>query len=318
MRKSCNSSLILVDFTVWVEEAYGEMSNELIRIGITLGEQSGVGPEIVDMALSSGTLPDGYDFQLIGRKVDVVPGQPTQESAMAALDALEESVQLLKSGEIAAVVTAPVAKEGLHELGFHFPGQTEFFAERLGCRNHAMCLTGKNLTVALVTIHIALAEVPQRLNQSEIVRVGNLLAGFCRQRGIASPRVAVCGLNPHAGENGVFGREDIELVAPAITLLQRQACGAEFSGPHPADTIFRPAADGNYDAVLCMYHDQGLIPLKLLDFDTGVNVTLGLPYPRTSPDHGTAYDIAGTGKASASSMIHAIQLACEMVEANPK
>jgi 4-hydroxythreonine-4-phosphate dehydrogenase len=176
-----------------------------------------------------------------------------------------------------------------------------------------MCLTGVNLTVALVTIHVALAEVPVLLKQEEIVRVGKLLADFCGQRGIENPRVAVCGLNPHAGENGAFGREDMEVVGPAVEDLQKSAEGGEFSGPHPPDTIFRPAADGHYDAVLCMYHDQGLIPLKLLDFDTGVNVTLGLPKPRTSPDHGTAYDIAGTGKASASSMIHAIQLACEMV-----
>lgn len=300
------------------EDIRREMMSGQTCIGITLGDQSGVGPEIVEMALASGQLPDGFDFCVIGEKIDVELGKPNRESAQAALDALEESVKLLKSGEIAAVVTAPVGKEGLHDVGFHFPGQTEFYAERLGCDDHAMCLTGKSLTVALVTIHVALAEVPELLSQAEIVRVGRLLARFCRQRGVENPRVAVCGLNPHAGENGAFGREDIEIVAPAIKQLQASADGVEFSGPHPPDTIFRPAADGFYDAVLCMYHDQGLIPLKLLDFDTGVNVTLGLPYPRTSPDHGTAYDIAGTGKASASSMIHAIQLACEMAEQRPE
>lgn len=288
-------------------------SQPTTSIGITLGDQAGIGPEVVAKALSSGLLPAGIDFRLIGEKVDCVPGQPNKETARAAFDALEESVDLLKSGEIDAVVTAPVGKEGLHELGFDFPGQTEFFAERLGCDDHAMCLTGKNLTVALVTIHVGLAEVPGLLTQDEIVRVGKLLADFCRQRGAAQPRVAICGLNPHAGENGAFGREDIEVVTPAVAQLQAEVDGVEFSGPHPPDTIFRPAADGEYDAVLCMYHDQGLIPLKLLDFDTGVNVTLGLPKPRTSPDHGTAYGIAGTGQASASSMIHAIQLACGMV-----
>jgi 4-hydroxythreonine-4-phosphate dehydrogenase len=287
-----------------------------ITIGITRGDQAGIGPEVVEAALSSGQLPEqseGYEYRMIGKVVDAVAGKPTRLTAQAALDALEESAELLKTGKIDAVVTAPVGKEGLHELGFHFPGQTEFFAERLGCDNHAMCLTGKNLTVALVTIHVALADVPGLLTQPEIVRVGNLLADFCKQRGIDSPRVAVCGLNPHAGENGAFGKEDIEIVAPAVLELQEHAVSVEFSGPHPPDTIFRPAADGEYDAVLCMYHDQGLIPLKLLDFDTGVNVTLGLPKPRTSPDHGTAYDIAGKGKASASSMIHAIKLACEML-----
>lgn len=286
-------------------------------IGITRGDQAGIGPEVVAAALASGELSSACSYQIIGEQVDAVLGKPDATTARAALDALEQAAQMLKGGQIDAVVTAPVGKEGLHELGFDFPGQTEFFAERLGCDNHAMCLTGKNLTVALVTIHVALADVPGLLRRKEIVRVGRLLADFCRQRGIQSPRIAVCGLNPHAGENGAFGSEDVEIVGPAVAELQQAAKGAIFSGPHPPDTIFRPAADGEYDAVLCMYHDQGLIPLKLLDFDTGVNVTLGLAKPRTSPDHGTAYDIAGQGKASASSMIHAIQLACEMVDQSP-
>ena len=286
-------------------------------IGITRGDQAGIGPEVVAAALASGELSSACSYQIIGEQVDAVLGKPDATTARAALDALEQAAQMLKGGQIDAVVTAPVGKEGLHELGFDFPGQTEFFAERLGCDNHAMCLTGKNLTVALVTIHVALADVPGLLRREEIVRVGRLLADFCRQRGIQSPRIAVCGLNPHAGENAAFGSEDVEIVGPAVAELQQAAKGAIFSGPHPPDTIFRPAADGEYDAVLCMYHDQGLIPLKLLDFDTGVNVTLGLGKPRTSPDHGTAYDIAGQGKASASSMIHAIQLACEMVDQSP-
>ena len=286
-------------------------------IGITRGDQAGIGPEVVAAALASGELSSACSYQVIGEQVDAVLGKPDATTARAALDALEQAAEMLKGGQIDAVVTAPVGKEGLHELGFDFPGQTEFFAERLGCDNHAMCLTGKNLTVALVTIHVALADVPGLLRQEEIVRVGLLLADFCRQRGIQSPRIAVCGLNPHAGDNGAFGSEDVEIVEPAVAELRRAAKGAIFSGPHPPDTIFRPAADGQYDAVLCMYHDQGLIPLKLLDFDTGVNVTLGLAKPRTSPDHGTAYDIAGQGKASASSMIHAIQLACEMVDQSP-
>ena len=286
-------------------------------IGITRGDQAGIGPEVVAAALASGELSSACSYQIIGEQVDAVLGKPDATTARAALDALEQAAQMLKSGQVDAVVTAPVGKEGLHELGFDFPGQTEFFADRLGCDNHAMCLTGKNLTVALVTIHVALADVPGLLRQEEIVRVGLLLADFCRQRGIQSPRIAVCGLNPHAGENGAFGSEDVEIVEPAVAELRQAGDGAIYSGPHPPDTIFRPAADGEYDAVLCMYHDQGLIPLKLLDFDTGVNVTLGLPKPRTSPDHGTAYDIAGQGKASASSMIHAIQLACEMVDQIP-
>ncbi len=283
-------------------------------IGITRGDQAGIGPEVAAAALASGQLSSAFNYKMIGEEINAVPGQPNAETAKAALAALEEAAKLLRDGQLDAVVTAPVGKEGLHELGFHFPGQTEFFADRLGCESHAMCLTGENLTVALVTIHVALAEVPGMLRGQEIVRVGQLLAGFCRQRGIRSPRIAVCGLNPHAGENGAFGSEDIDIVGPAVAKLQQVDDKAIYSGPHPADTIFRPAADGEYDAVLCMYHDQGLIPLKLLDFDTGVNVTLGLPKPRTSPDHGTAYGIAGKGLADASSMIHAIVLAGEMID----
>lgn len=283
-------------------------------IGITRGDQAGIGPEVAAAALASGQLSSAFNYKMIGEEIDAVPGQPNKGTAKAALDALEDAAEMLKNGQIDAVVTAPVGKEGLHELGFDFPGQTEFFADRLDCDSHAMCLTGKNLTVALVTIHVSLAEVPGMLRAQEIVRVGQLLAGFCRQRSIRSPRIAVCGLNPHAGENGAFGSEDIDIVGPAVAKLQQADDGAVYSGPHPADTIFRPAVDGEYDAVLCMYHDQGLIPLKLLDFDTGVNVTLGLPKPRTSPDHGTAYGIAGKGLADASSMIHAIVLAGEMID----
>jgi 4-hydroxythreonine-4-phosphate dehydrogenase len=283
-------------------------------IGITLGDQAGVGPEIIEAALAGFSVPDGIRFEILGRRLDAVTlGQPTLETAQAALDALEIGAEKLKTGEIDAIVTGPVAKEALHELGFDFPGQTEFFADRLACDNHAMCLTGANLTVALVTIHVPLAQVPILLSTHEIVRVGKLLAQFCLQRGIGVPRIAVCGLNPHAGENGAFGREDIEVVAPAVTQLNLEFPAAEFSGPHSADTVFGHAVKGEYDAVLCMYHDQGLIPLKLLDFDTGVNTTLGLQRPRTSPDHGTAFGIAGKGVASSSSMEHAIKLACDLV-----
>ena len=283
-------------------------------IGITLGDQAGVGPEVCKAALADFTKPEGVCFEILGRLLEsVTPGQPTSETAQAALDSLEEGAQKLKTGEIDAIVTGPVAKEALHELGFDFPGQTEFFADRLACANHAMCLTGANLTVALVTIHVPLSQVAGLLSTSEIVRVGKLLAQFCQQKGIEAPRIAVCGLNPHAGENGAFGREDIEVVAPAVSQLNEEFPAAAFCGPHSADTVFGHAVNGEYDAVLCMYHDQGLIPLKLLDFDTGVNITLGLQRPRTSPDHGTAFDIAGKGIASSSSMKHAIKLACDLV-----
>jgi len=293
-------------------------------IGITLGDQAGIGPEVVDAALCDVRLsewyPDGVEFRIISKRVEVTLGNPSLDSAQAAYDDLKLSVELLRSGEIDAIVTAPVAKEQLHRVGFDYPGQTEFFADALSCVNYAMCLTGEKLTVALVTIHVPISTVPASLKEIEIVRVGKLLENFCRKKRKSlnisgEPKIAVCGLNPHAGENGAFGKEDEEIVAPAIEALNgsSDSVGDVFSGPHPSDTIFKPASEGEYDAVLCMYHDQGLIPLKLLDFDTGVNTTLGLSHPRTSPDHGTAFNIAGKGIASHESMLHAIKLAVEMV-----
>jgi 4-hydroxythreonine-4-phosphate dehydrogenase len=217
----------------------------------------------------------------------------------------------LKNGTADAVVTGPVAKEGLQSLGFPFPGQTEYFAAAFGVRNYGMLLTGATLTVGLATIHEPLAKVPELLTVERITRIGTLTAEFLKRRGVHQPRIAVAGLNPHAGENGAFGDEEIRIIRPAIDQLN-QAGTAIFSGPAVPDAIFRDAAQGRFDAVLAMYHDQGLIPLKLLDFDTAVNVTLGLPKPRTSPDHGTAFSIAGKNLAGPSSMIAAIRLACEL------
>jgi 4-hydroxythreonine-4-phosphate dehydrogenase len=282
------------------------------RILITLGDPAGIGPEVVEKALNSGQLPAGFDFEILGDASAGTPGKPDSRSAMAARDALEASVSILKSDPDAlAVVTAPVSKATLAGTGFSFPGQTEFYAEAFNIKNYAMCLSGHKLTVGLATIHIPLASVPAALNEESIVSVGMLLADFCRRRFRRQPRIAVVGLNPHAGEGGRFGDEEIRIIGPAISILNRELPGV-FSGPHVPDAIFRDAAEGHYDAVLAMYHDQGLIPLKLLDFDSGVNVTLGLPKPRTSPDHGTAFGIAGQGIARADSMIHAIRLACEL------
>ncbi len=280
------------------------------HIGITLGDQAGIGPEIIRHALNAKQWGKQYQFHIIGDEIKVTPGKPNMVSARASREALDKGARLLKTGEIDSIVTAPVSKEWLHKTGFDYPGQTEFFAERLHCSNFAMCLTGKHLTVALVTIHIPLQDVSKKLKMDEIIRVGKLLRDFCKRRKRRTPKIAVCGLNPHAGENGAFGNEDIDIIVPAISELNTEE--QIFSGPHPADTIFRPAADGAYDAVLCMYHDQGLIPLKLIDFDSGVNTTLGLSRPRTSPDHGTAFDIAGKNKADPTSMIHAIDLACQL------
>ena len=292
------------------------------RIGITLGDCAGIGPEIVDLALKSKRVPDSADYIVIGRQPDCKPGGPTIETARAAAAALEEAVTRARRGELHAIVTAPVHKARMYEAGFKFPGQTEFFAERCSVKNFAMCLTGGKITVALVTTHISLSEVPRALKQSEIVRVGLLLADFLQHRGTKSPRIAVAGLNPHAGESGKIGREEIKIIAPAIEELNssflinaspaRTHSSLIFSGPHSPDTVFHRAAEGEFDAVLCMYHDQGLIPLKLHAFHNGVNTTLGLPFPRTSPDHGTAFEIAGKKIARADSMIAAINLAVEL------
>ena len=288
-----------------------------IRIGITLGDCAGIGPEIVRAALSSRSLAAAAEYVVVGKCPDCSLGVPSLETGRAAAAALEEAVTLARCGELDAVVTGPVHKAQMYEAGFEFPGQTEFFAERCGVKNFAMCLTGGKITVALVTTHIPLREVPSALKQSEIVRVGLLLADFLCCRSKSSPRIAVAGLNPHAGESGKIGQEEIEIIAPAVTELSRSPITghrsqATFTGPLSPDTVFHRAAEGEFDAVLCMYHDQGLIPLKLHAFHNGVNVTLGLPFPRTSPDHGTAFEIAGKGIARPDSMIAAINLAAEL------
>ncbi|MES2570806.1 MAG: 4-hydroxythreonine-4-phosphate dehydrogenase PdxA [Verrucomicrobiota bacterium] len=284
-------------------------------IGITLGDAAGIGPEIIAQALASGKLDPRFEYRLIGSSKGAIAGSPDLQTAMAARRALEEAARLAGNGEIAAVVTGPVSKARMHAAGFHFPGQTEFFAARCQVENFAMLLTGGALTVALVTAHIPLREVADALRPGEIVRVGGLLADFLRLRHAGRPvRIAVAGLNPHAGESGALGMEEIEVITPATALLQEQWAGrATFSGPISPDTVFHRAAAGEFDGVLCMYHDQGLIPLKLHAFDEGVNVTIGLPYPRTSPDHGTAFEIAGRGIARPESTIAAIRLASELV-----
>jgi 4-hydroxythreonine-4-phosphate dehydrogenase len=283
----------------------------MLRILITLGDPAGIGPEVIDRALASRHLPKGFEFVILGDRQAGTPGKPTQRSAAAALAALDQSVEELTHGRAAAVVTGPVCKAGLQSIGFPFPGQTEYFAHAFGVDKFSMLLTGNTLTVGLVTIHESLANVPAWLTADLIYQTGSLTAGFLRRCGNLNPRIAVAGLNPHAGENGAFGDEETRVILPAIQRLNASGSGV-FSGPEVPDAVFRAAAHGQFDAVLAMYHDQGLIPLKLLDFDNAVNVTLGLPVPRTSPDHGTAFSIAGKHQADPSSMIAAIRLACRL------
>ena len=259
-----------------------------LRIGITLGDPAGIGPEIVQAALASGRLPQTAEYSIIGKPVACSLGQPTPETAHAALDALEESAALALRGDIQAVVTGPIHKARMYEIGFQFPGQTEFFADRCSVKNFAMLLTGGKLTVALVTTHLPLREVAAALSQDEIVRVGLLLEDFLHRRRIPKPRIAVAGLNPHAGESGALGREEIEIITPAIAELNSQSPITDhqspiFAGPFSPDTLFHHAANGDWDGVLCMYHDQGLIPLKLHAFHEGVNVTLGPPVSADEP-----------------------------------
>ena len=297
------------------------MSRKKPRIGITLGDCAGIGPEIVELALKSDRLVESAEYKIIGKYPECSLGKPTVETSCAAAAALEEAVTLARRGELDAIVTGPVHKARMYEIGFRFPGQTEFFAERCGAENFAMRLTGGKLTVALVTAHIPLRKVTLALKESEIVRVGVLLAEFSATTLQNSSTHCRCRVESARRRIRKLGREEIEIIAPAIEQLNSSLVTRHsslvFTGPYSPDTVFHRAIEGEFDAVLCMYHDQGLIPLKLHAFHNGVNVTLGLPFPRTSPDHGTAFDIAGKGIARPDSMIAAIKLAVELQQRHP-
>jgi 4-hydroxythreonine-4-phosphate dehydrogenase len=252
-----------------------------MRIGITLGDPAGIGPEVVRKALASGQLDSRIGYE-------IVPG-------------LEIGAKRCLTGELAALVTGPITKK----MVAPWPGQTEYLAHLSRTKKFAMLLAADKLRVALVTTHAPLREVPGLITGRKIVDTVELTRQFCRQLGIRNPRIAVTGLNPHAGEGGLFGTEERRIIAPAVKR-------ARAIGPGPADTVFYRAVHGEFDAVVAMYHDQGLAPFKLLAFDNGVNVTLGLPFIRTSPDHGTAPDIAGKGIARPDGMIAAINLAARL------
>jgi 4-hydroxythreonine-4-phosphate dehydrogenase len=252
----------------------------------------------------------------IGLDITAAPSRPDQTSAPAALAAIDRAVADVRTGHAAALVTNPVAKNVLYRSGFAEPGHTEYLAKLAQAAtgeplHPVMMLWSPELAVVPVTIHLPLREVVGRLSIDLIAQTGRIVAHDLIARfGIARPRLAVAGLNPHAGEEGALGREDIDLVQPAVQRLQ--ADGIDARGPLPADTLFHAAARATYDVVLAMYHDQALIPIKTLAFDHGVNVTLGLPFIRTSPDHGTAFDIAGSGRADPTSLIAAIALAARL------
>lgn len=320
-----------------------------LPIAITMGDPAGIGPEVAIKAIANPKVRREVEPILVGdpqvwqqtatelgiplrgatilsplegtagmpaatdhrRRRALGRGKDARYAGEIAYRSILAAVDLVQSGRAAAVVTAPISKAHLNAAGHDYPGHTELLAHLAGDVPVRMMLAGDRLRVVLVTIHMALAEVPRRLNRDDILETIRITAAGLRKRfGIARPRIAVAGLNPHAGENGLFGREEIDLIAPAVVAARRARIDA--SGPLAADGIFAHALQGAYDAVVCMYHDQGLGPFKLLHFADGVNLTLGLPFVRTSPDHGTAFDIAGRGIADPGSMIAAIRMAARL------
>jgi 4-hydroxythreonine-4-phosphate dehydrogenase len=261
------------------------------------------------------SMPDGLPVILHAFPRDATPGRPAPENARAVVETIERGVRLTQAGKACALCTAPISKKELADFAdFAFPGHTEFLGALTGIERPVMMIASEQLRVVPTTIHIPLCEVPKSLTQDlleETIRVTH--AAIARDFGVADPRIAVSGLNPHAGEDGLIGTEEKTTIAPVCARLRAE--GMRIAGPLPADTMFHPAARAGYDAAVLMYHDQALVPAKMLAFDTGVNVTLGLPIIRTSPDHGTAFDIAGKGLASPGSMIEAIRLGHAMARA---
>jgi 4-hydroxythreonine-4-phosphate dehydrogenase len=267
--------------------------------------------EIGTPAEASAVFATALPVLRVALKAPARPGQPDPANAAATLEAIERATRLAQAGEIAGFATNPIQKKTLQDAGFRHPGHTEFLAELAGDADVAMMLACPALRVVPVTIHLSLADAVHALTPDAIVRAGRITAaGLKSLFGIARPRLVVAALNPHAGEQGAMGDEESRIIAPAIATLGAE--GIDVRGPLPADTLFHPAARATYDAALCMYHDQALIPIKTIDFSGGVNVTLGLPFVRTSPDHGTALDIAGTGRADPTSLIAALAMADDM------
>jgi 4-hydroxythreonine-4-phosphate dehydrogenase len=321
-------------------------------IGISLGDVTGVGPEVALKAIAAEAAADESKYLLIGdedcvRRLNASPGlnlplkkfsgygeagrffifNPLAEplpknlpagsplAAHAAVAALHDGGHRCLRGELDAIVTAPVNKESIIRAGHKFVGQTEFLSELAGTNRTAMMLLGTDergrwLRVALATVHISIKSVPEKLTAEKIALAIELAAQACRDLGLPRAKIAVCGLNPHAGEGGEFGDEEITTIGPTVQAMQKR--GFDVVGPLSGDTVFHYALKGDFDAVVAMYHDQGLAPLKAVAFDSGINWTLGLPFIRTSPDHGTAYDIAGKGIANPGSMIAAIRLAKQL------
>ncbi|AVJ27046.1 4-hydroxythreonine-4-phosphate dehydrogenase PdxA [Achromobacter spanius] len=328
--------------------------NTLLPVGITMGDAAGIGPEIVVKACAQGlgapsvvygdagalrraatqlgvrlditeiadirqARPDAAGIQVVACSpalpADLPLGKVSALAGRGAYDYVCAAIDDALAGRIRAIVTAPLNKKSMHEAGIDYPGHTEILADRSGTQDFAMMLANDELRVLLVTIHVALADVMARITPQAELTAMRLADRACRQMGIATPRVAVAGLNPHAGEGGKFGREDMDIIEPAIAAARAE--GIDASGPWPGDTIFMRARRGEFDIVVAQYHDQGLIPVKYLGVDHGVNVTVGLPFVRTSVDHGTAFDIAGRGVADHASLVTAFDLALAMTPRSP-
>src|SRR4030043_1450728 len=322
------------------------------RLAITMGDPGGVGPEIIVKALSFASMndcvstvvigdrapleealrllkepaklriiksPEESNLTFLGRAIDLIDmgvikkfkkGRPTAEGGRASVLYIKRAVVLALEKQVDGIVTAPISKESWKIAGFEWPGHTEMLAELTYTKDYAMMLIGGQLKVILVTIHTPLKNVPALITRDRILKTIRLTKKACLMLGIKRPRIPVAGLKLHAGGTGQFGGEEIREIIPSIKKAERE--GIQVSGPHPPDTVFHKAYKGEFDIIVCMYHDQGLIPLKMVAFDEGVNVTVGLPFIRTSPDHGTAYDIAWKGIANPSSMIQAIKLAATL------
>ncbi len=324
---------------------------------ITMGDPAGVGPEIVAKTFADPEFQKGSGAFVVGDRavmeraiellgldlrvnaverpedgmyepgvVDLVPasdlpgdmpfGKLDARAGAAAFEYVRHAVELALEGKARAVATAPFNKEAMHLGGFEYPGHTEILAELTGTKDYAMMLVAEELRVIHVSTHLSLREAIQRVEPERELAVIRLANDTLKSIGIAAPKIAVAGLNPHAGENGLFGDEDTERIRPAVEKAREE--GIEATGPHPPDTVFSQARKGNFDIVVVQYHDQGHVPIKLLGFETGVNVTVGLPFFRTSVDHGTAFDIAGTGKADHASMMAALKLADQLAESEER
>ena len=282
------------------------------RVAITAGDPAGIGPEIAARAAADARVRAACEPIVYGPpdSATFTPGALSEEAGRAAYEALVRAVDDARSGTVGAIATAPINKEAWRLAGLPWSGHTDLLAHLTGADDVAMLFYSEPLRVVLATIHIPLAEVPRALTAESLGRTIALTARELPRFGIARPRIAVAGLNPHAGEHGLFGREEQEAIAPAVARCRQR--GIDVSGPFPGDTVFVRARRGEFDVVVACYHDQGLIPVKLLAFGQAVNVTLGLPIVRTSVDHGTAFDIAGKGVADPESMIAAVLLAARL------